>query len=59
MQKKDVITSLIGELAEYKNCANLLGLHLNDLGLNFNKHLKDDVKDLFLINDEDQYQNGP
>ena len=29
------LSNILGEL-EYENCGNLLGLHLNDLGVNFN-----------------------
>ena len=30
------LANILNELVEYKNCGNLLGLHLNDLGVNFN-----------------------
>ena len=36
-------------MVEYHNCVNLLGLHLSDLGINFNEELREDVREIFMI----------
>lgn len=39
----------MNELIDYKQCENLLSIHLCDLGLNFNKQVHDEVMDVFRI----------
>lgn len=44
-------------MCNHENCENLLSIHLNDLGVNFNKLLKDEIADLFRIkNYKDQFK---
>lgn len=52
------LVEIVNELVEFDQCSNLLALHLNDLGLNFNQEIKDEVQDIFHITDEAQ-QNAP
>ena len=51
---KSNIPNILGELAEFENCGNLLGLHLNDLGINNNQELSDEIKDIFHISEKNQ-----
>lgn len=43
------IMDIIGDLFEYQYCENLLAIHLNDLGINFNENTKDEISDQFRI----------
>ena len=43
------LNELMGELVDCKLCENLMSIHLNDLGLNFNLQLREDITDLFRI----------
>ena len=45
---------LINELADYLNCENLLSVHMNDLGLNFDHKIKDEIVDAFRIKTIDE-----
>lgn len=50
---------LMNELFDYQHCENLLSVHLNDLGLNFNSRIKDDMMELFRIQtSKEQYITG-
>lgn len=51
----DMIIQVIQDLAEYEFCANLLSVHLNDLGLNIDKEKKDEVMDVFQIKTKEDY----
>ena len=52
MKEADMI-QIVGEMVDFENCENLMGLHLNDLGINFNQYLTDEIKEMFLINEDD------
>ena len=43
----DNILDILNELSDYQKCGNLLSLHMNDLGLNFNSHVSDEIMDIF------------
>lgn len=48
------IMELMNELFDYQYCENLLSIHLNDLGINFNSRIKDDIIELFRIQTVDE-----
>lgn len=39
----------MNELSDFNNCENLLSVHLNDLGLNFDDKVKDEIIETFDI----------
>lgn len=46
---QDNVLELMSEVFDYQNCENLLSVHLNDLGMNFNHKVKEEIVDLFRI----------
>ena len=47
--KEQDVVEIVQELFEYEYCANLLSLHLSDLGLNMDQALKDEIMDIFQV----------
>ena len=43
------ILNIIGDLFDFQFCENLLAIHLNDLGINFNEKTKEEIIDQFRI----------